>query len=194
MRICNGLAGTYLDRAHETAGPKAQNNYTQALKFFEESLALCRHLKKNPNELDLETAVIHLNMGMVHREMGNFGRAADIFKTILAVLEAKPNHSAQEKSELCETCIALADCFSGEQKFAEMEQPLKKAWRIAKDSRELLEHRLAIQLLWAEVAKAKKDAGELRQHLDQITHLQSKYKINPTPMAKKRIEELKKTP
>ncbi|MDZ4224930.1 MAG: tetratricopeptide repeat protein, partial [bacterium] len=193
MRIYNGLAGTYLDRAHADTGAKAQNHCAQALSFFEESLALCQYMKRQSHLLDFETAAILLNIGTVHREMGNFARGRDTFQTILKVFESKPAKSPQEFGRLCETYIALADCLSAEQKFAEMEEPLRRAWKIAKESRELLEHRLVIQLLWAEVARAKKDTGELREHLDQIEHLRAKYKINPTPMAEKRITYLKKS-
>ncbi len=188
MRVYNGLAGAYLDRSLKG---KAQNDLAQALRFFEESLALCRYVKRDQRLLDFETAAILLNIGTVQSEMGNFTKAADTFQTILKIFESKPDKTVQEFGRLSETYIALAECRLHEKNYLGMEEPLKKAWPIAKNTRELLEHRLAIQLLWAEVAHFKKDTNVLRGHLDYIDQLQTKYKVNPTPMAKKRIEELK---
>ncbi|MDO8527485.1 MAG: protein kinase [Deltaproteobacteria bacterium] len=188
MRIYNGFAATYLDRAEETGG---ENAYKQALKYFEESLALCRFLQADSSQLDAETAAIYLNIGMVHRELGNFSRAMDAYKTIITVLEAKNRKQPGDLNRLCETYIATADCFSAGKKFAEMEAPLKKAWALAKDSKDLLELQLATQILWAEFSKATNDTKEFKKHLDLVEKLQTENHIHPTPMAKKKIEALK---
>ncbi|OGQ04783.1 MAG: hypothetical protein A3F82_07980 [Deltaproteobacteria bacterium RIFCSPLOWO2_12_FULL_44_12] len=198
MRIYNGLAATYLDRAQETGGPGlqsssgGQNVYKQALRYFEESLALCQYLKKEDSELDFETAAIYLNIGTVQRELGNFLKARDAFQTILTVLERKSKKSRLDEGRLCETYIALADCLFAEKKFQEMSEPLNKAWRIAKNSKDLLEHQWGIQLLLAEMFQEMRNFSQFKEHLTLAERLQAQHKINPTPFAKKRLEELKK--
>lgn len=189
MRALNGLAATYLDNAHEKGGTLA---YQQALRHFEESLALLGHLKKDLSVLDSETAAIYLNIATCHQEMGNFSKAYDIFQMILTVLERKSYKESRDFVHLCETYIALSDNLACQGKYKEMEGPIQKAWAIAKSSKSLLEHQLALQILWAEWAKAANNFGELKNHLGLAEELQTKYHIQPTPLAKKRLEELKR--
>ena len=78
MRIYNGLAATYLDRAQKKSD---QNLYKQALHYFQESLAFCQFIKQKEHNLDFETAVIYLNLGNVYKDIGNFSKARDFFNT-----------------------------------------------------------------------------------------------------------------
>lgn len=180
MRALNGLAATYLDQAE----------LRQALHFFEESLALCRHLKKDLSTLDFETAAILLNVGTCHQEMQNFIKARDIFQTIITVLEQRPNLEERERARLCEATIALADNFLLQHQWEEVQAPMQKAWAIAKGNASLLEHQLAVQILWAEWAQATNRLSELKQHLGLAQEIKTKHHLKPTPLAQRRLEKL----
>lgn len=192
MRALNGMAATYLDSAHADGHPKKKENaFRQALAFFEESLAICRQLKKDLSNLDFETAAIHLNMATCHQEMGNFVKAADELNTIITVLEAKPKKESREWARLCEAYVALADNCSLQNRHAEMGGPIKKAWTIAKAQENLLEHQLALQILWAEWAQATDHRDQLKKHLGLAEKIRDRHHIQPTPLAKQRLEKLK---
>lgn len=188
MRALNGLAAVYLDSAHAQGGVQSCR---QALRHLEESLALCHHLKKDLATLDFETAAILLNMASCHQEMGNFVKANDILQTIITVLERKKGKESREWGRLCETYITLADNYALQKKYEEMLEPIQKGWGVAKTHAALLEHQFAVQLLWAEWAQATHRLSELKNHLGLAEKIRHKYHIQPTPLAKQRLEKLK---
>ncbi|MBI4124795.1 MAG: protein kinase [Deltaproteobacteria bacterium] len=189
MRALNGLASTYLDRAH---GKRDANTYNQALRYYQESLALCRHVNKDLSKLDIETAAIYSNIGMLQLETGNFVKAYDSFNTILTVLERKPQKGNSEWNRLCVTYTALADSLKAQKKYAEMEAMVKKAWSISSGSKLLLEHQVVSQILWGELALATRNLNELKEHFKIAEALVTKYHIRPTPVATERLDILKR--
>lgn len=189
MRAYHGLAATYLDRAQ---GGDQKQAYPQALKYFEQSLALALRLRRDASELDAQTAAIYLSIGMVQQELGHLEKAKDAYQTIIAVLEPKPKKQKAEWVRLCEAYLALADARVMEKKWKEAQTFLRKAAAITAGAKELKEHTFGIHLTRARISSQQKKWPEARRHFTAAEKLRHQFQIEPTPTSRRYLEELKR--
>lgn len=187
MRAYHGLAATYLDRAE---GGDQKQAYPQALRYFEQSLALALRLRRDASELDAQTAAIYLSIGMVQQEMGHLEKAKDAYQTIIAVLEPKPKKEKREWVRLCEAYLALADARVMEKKWREAQIFLRKAAAITAGAKELKEHTFGIHLTRARIFSQQKKWPDARRHFTAAEKLRARFHIEPTPTSRRYLEEL----
>ncbi|MBI4224510.1 MAG: protein kinase [Deltaproteobacteria bacterium] len=188
MRAYNGLASTYLDRAQQDDQPQA---YRQALRYYEQGLMLVSKLNKNLHYLDAEAAAFYLGMGMTLQEQGHFQKAHDIYQTIIQVLEPKTKKIRLERARLCEAYLTMGDAFIIRKECGQAKPYLEKAQTIAKGAKDLKEHLFSGHILWARLFREIEEWREAKRHYEEAQEIKTKFKINPTPLAQKYINELK---
>ena len=187
LRAYNGMGATYLDRAEEK---KSTQSYNQALRYFEQALALCQHCKGDLNYLHAETAAIFINIATIHYELGNFNQARDQFQTVISVFGKRTELRRIEWAYLCLAHFMMADILRQEKNWTTAESHLNEAQAIVNKTPGLEEHQFGIHLIYARLAKDRGQGGAKNMHLAQAQHLMKEKKIPPTPLAQKMMEEL----
>lgn len=188
MRSYNGMAAVYLDRG-QSEGHKTA--YDQALKYFQLSLALCQHLRGDMAQVNTEIATLYTNIGIIQVELGKYKQAMDTYHTLLTVLEKKEKLSLLDRHCLTASHLELGECYSHEGSWLEAEEHLRQAEEYATQSPVLWEPLFGIYLNWAQLKRDQGEFAEIGSFLEKANRCLKKKKFAPTPLAQKRLNELR---
>ena len=188
MRAYNGLAGTYLDRG-ENGDFKTTRQ--QALKYFEQSLALCQHLKGDPAKVNAETAILYTNIGSIRVELGQYQQAIDAFQTVLTVLQKKPDPTEADRLCIVSAYAELGEAHRQTRNTKDAEKNLHAGVDLAKQEPVLWEHLFGLYLNWAQLKSDQSSLKEAAHFLQEAEHCVSTHPFTPTPLAQKRLKNLR---
>ena len=124
-------------------------------------------------------------------ELGQYQQAIDAFQTVLTVLQKKPDPTEADRLCIVSAYAELGEAHRQTRNTKDAEKNLHAGVDLAKQEPVLWEHLFGLYLNWAQLKSDQSSLKEAAHFLQEAEHCVSTHPFTPTPLAQKRLKNLR---